>query len=160
MYRPMYLQSITHSECAWIRKYANPPATGRTFSPYGNHLRLLDQYDSFAKYSIPLRRTAPPAHSYLEPGKFFCHAKHLSVMVRLRSRLLSIGNILCTYGAYTPVHRSRPNLLLDKTDQEASEGKGVFCAQSIPCVILDFLLCRLERRSFRCVVQFYWHVKL
>ncbi|PSR74469.1 hypothetical protein PHLCEN_2v9816 [Hermanssonia centrifuga] len=61
---PSYLQSITHSERAWIRQFANPPATdGRTFIapweppsrlqlPQG-HLRLLDQYDSVAKYFIP-----------------------------------------------------------------------------------------------------------
>ncbi|KAH6912783.1 hypothetical protein BKA70DRAFT_1370267 [Coprinopsis sp. MPI-PUGE-AT-0042] len=59
-----YLQSITNSERACIRKLAKPPTTGgRTFvAPWEppphlqipkDHLRLLDQYDSVAKYFIP-----------------------------------------------------------------------------------------------------------
>ncbi|EDR13224.1 uncharacterized protein LACBIDRAFT_292455 [Laccaria bicolor S238N-H82] len=61
---PSYLQSITQSERVWIRRFANPPAAGgRSFvAPWEppshlqipqNHLRLLDQYDSIAKYFIP-----------------------------------------------------------------------------------------------------------
>ncbi|KAJ2914044.1 hypothetical protein MD484_g6366, partial [Candolleomyces efflorescens] len=61
---PSYLQSITHSERAWMRRYANAPAVdGRTFiAPWEpplalqipqDHFRLLDQYDSVAKYFIP-----------------------------------------------------------------------------------------------------------
>ncbi|KAF8894381.1 hypothetical protein CPB84DRAFT_1782912 [Gymnopilus junonius] len=61
---PSYLQSITHTERAWIRKFTNAPAAdGRTFvAPWEppshlqipqDHLRLLDQYDSVAKYFIP-----------------------------------------------------------------------------------------------------------
>lgn len=61
---PSYLQSITQSERVWIRRFSNPPAAGgRSFvAPWEppshlqipqNHLRLLDQYDSIAKYFIP-----------------------------------------------------------------------------------------------------------
>ncbi|KAF7767888.1 hypothetical protein Agabi119p4_7131 [Agaricus bisporus var. burnettii] len=61
---PSYLQSISNSERAWIRQIANPsPTNGRTFvAPWEapphlqipkDHLRLLDQYDSVAKYFIP-----------------------------------------------------------------------------------------------------------
>ncbi|KAF9480667.1 hypothetical protein BDN70DRAFT_920410 [Pholiota conissans] len=61
---PSYLQSITHTERAWIRRFAKAPSTdNRTFvAPWEpplhlqipqEHLHLLDQYDSVAKYLIP-----------------------------------------------------------------------------------------------------------